>query len=327
MRLKCRFVIQLSDCYSTAREYKDTSYFFFEESRQAHHWCSGRIKDCLKLAVKSNYGKTILCDQMVASCTMHLLPREPADNPLILVGGMGPIAGLLCTQKFLSCMGNRREVILFQVCHTPCRSRAISQALTGNQTLSQEITRLLTDASLSGLQLKYSQQPADLVVLCNTAHYFIAKSESIRKDEQIYWHSLIEASIKAARNTKSECLLPLTSAGSRESALYSKPLKACGISQKLLSDKQQLLLNCAIEKGVKAADFEATLYWGSDFFGSLKDELPDCLLAGCTEIIPMIELLRERGEDWLSTYLQQTSIIDPIDEVIKQLVSPEGTLD
>ena len=43
------------------------------------------------------------------------------------------------------------------------------------------------------------------------------------------------------------------------------------------------------------------------------------VIAGCTEIEPLLALLRERGARWLRDYLRRTPVIDPVERVIRRL--------
>jgi len=286
----------------------------------AKRWCQHEF-DSLKQAFDQHDKLAgLLHDQMAPERLIHLLPAMPQHNPLLLIGGMGPLAGLRSTLQALEHVGDSREMILFQACKIPCRSQATLAHLVNDHKPWTAVVESLLHALLTALGITTQKQNVDLVVLCNTAHYFLPSSLAQLNSTKLNFHSLIDAGVEAARIAQPKNLLTMTSAGTHSSGLYSKPLNTAKVLQITTSEFQQTLLNHAIIDGVKGGNPQAALHWGSEFFSALRQNLPDVLLAGCTEIPALIELLQKNAKPWLRSYLCQTPLLDPVEEVMLRLI-------
>ena len=54
--------------------------------------------------------------------------------------------------------------------------------------------------------------------------------------------------------------------------------------------------------------FETILRSGRDY---------DCVLAGCTELAPLIDLLRRNGSPGVTAFLSRVTIVDPVEEALR----------
>ncbi len=284
-------------------------------AEKATLWCQREIDAWLEASEQAD----IMRDQMAEERLFHLQPVAAQQKPLLLIGGMGPLAGLRSTLQALTHMGNSRELVLFQACKIPCRSRATLAHLLSDSKPRAAVVNALLNAIAFAQGIVEQKQAIDLVVLCNTAHYFLPAALAQLDNPGVRLHSLIDAGIDVALRVQPKCLLPMSSSGTRSSGLYSTPLNAARVSQITTSESQQLLLNHAITDGIKGGNVQTALYWGTQFFSALRHNLPDMLLAGCTEIPPLIELLQESAEPWLRRYLQDTPLLDPVEEVMTNL--------
>lgn len=264
-------------------------------------------------------------------------PSTLTLSPLALLGGMGPLAGaegfIKACQNFL----DSREIVLLQACSVPDRSRVIiaSQEKTKESLKEHNLLVQLLEASIKELlykvcranvvdriekidRLKDRKEKPKLIVLCNTAHYFLPEvvtqlnSRDCYKDFELV--SLVETVVLFIKKQAFTRVLPLTTVGAKRCKLYSKRFKDEGISYIELSDRAEALLMKAIFQGVKAFNQEESISSGEQFFLEILATKPniDCLVAGCTEIPHLIKLLEEKANKKVRDFISSVSIIDPV---------------
>lgn len=258
-------------------------------------------------------------DQDHASELLALCPANASARPLLLLGGMGPLAGLDGFAAASRRLGDRREIVLNQACHLPCRSRAIQ----GHQR--PQLVAGLVEAIRLGASEVRGTGGLDLLVLCNTAHHFLpdALARLAQLDpplaRRVSWLSLIETAVAECRRTCRRVVV-LASDGSRRTALYTGPLQAAGVACADLDERRQDLLNRAITDGVKAMNLSSALAWGGELCRRLAgDGAPDGILAGCTEVPVILDLVQRKGPAAARVWLDGLRIIDPVALVLDRL--------
>lgn len=274
--------------------------------------------------------KGVLCaDQDHKSEIWHLCPQDVKLDPLVLIGGMGPKAGLDGLEKAIKIFQGRREIILIQACSVPARSELIIQMTAESNEVNRSkgknffsLTQTLSTAIKRGIDLlRHDYQEAEVVLLCNTVHFFLSdiKRSLYRKNPDflgtVRIHSLVDATIQHSyENTSAKPLVILATQGSRRAGLYNHRLKPYYDSIYNLSSSQQGLLDLAIEKGAKANSYENTVKFGLELINQIYDLFPEgtCILMGCTEVCLILECLRNLGDLKLLRFLNRCDLLDPV---------------
>lgn len=262
------------------------------------------------------YG-TRAADQLHPSATLHYAPSASDGRPLLLLGGMGPMAGLAGFEQ-AHAHNPKREIILHQACRLPCRTQAIEAETRGDTRIASMLLDGLAD--VLGRLLPLGRHDAEMVMLCNTVHHFIDRLDG-RLLEGIRLRLLPDAAIAAAVRLAPRRLILLTTEGSRLSGHYARAAKAAGLSWCEPDDTENALLQRAIFGGVKRGDEKQLLAAGDALFQllAMRPEPPDALLAGCTEIPFMLDVLRRRGSAVTRAYLDRVATIDPVAEALKSM--------
>ncbi len=273
---------------------------------QRHHWRE-----------RSYHAGVLAKDQRHPNVTLHYLPPQPHGNPLLLLGGMGPLAGL---DGFIRAHARnpQREIVLHQACRLPCRTRAIEAEVRGDGSVAAALVDGLGD--VFARFLPHGRKSAEMVMLCNTAHHYLPRLAQ-RLQEGIRIHSLPSAAITAAGRLSPRCLMLLTTEGGRLSGLYTRAAAEAGLHWQLPDMEEHRLLQKAIVRGVKGGDEAIMLGAGRELLRRLANrvEPPDVLLAGCTEIPILLAALREKGSESCRAYLRNTSVIDPVSETLDSI--------
>jgi aspartate racemase len=256
-------------------------------------------------------------DQRHPCVTLHYRPPRSRGTPLLLLGGMGPLAGL---DGFALAQSRnpQREIVLYQACRLPCRTQAIKAEARGDNSIAAALVDGLGTA-IARL-LSPGHDSAEMMMLCNTAHHYLPHLVG-RLQDGVRFHSLPNAAIVAARRLAPRRLMLLGSEGGRLSGLYARAAAEAGLHWQEPDAEEHRLLQKAIVRGVKGGNEEILLEAGEALLQRLsrRPASPDALLAGCTEIPIILTALRERGSDVTQAYLARTSIIDPVAETLDAL--------
>jgi len=266
-------------------------------------------------------------DQAVPIEVFRLQPRRPAFGPLLLIGGMGPLAGAEGFLRACRRFGDRRVLVLFQACSVPDRTAAILAAIEGRAEASirrRELVTALVSALAAGAAACPDSGPLACVVLCNSAHYFLAEAcaelatTQPRIAARLRLHSLIRGVVAKLVTAKPKRILLATTTGTLRGQLYSGPLAEAGVAQQVPDEDLQEILMEAIYAGVKGGDRQATLRAGSRFFSAVMARYPevDALLAGCTEIPTILAEVSGGGAPRLKSFLAGTTCYDPVELVL-----------
>ena len=247
--------------------------------------------------------------------------------PVLLLGGMGPLAGLDGFEAACNYWGDRRQLLLYQACHIPCRTEAILAECNGNKAKAKQLVQEMGLAILHASTHFNRTAKIRLLLLCNTAHYFLPRILSwLRRNnptfsDRLETVSLVRASVAAAKEVFPHHITPLNTIGSYKSGVGSKALANAGIPYITFSQEMQQILHQAIYEGIKAMNIKMALQYGNAFFLQLLKQKPSdhVLLAGCTEIPVLYKKLLKRGAHSVQQFLTNTRIINPVEIAIKHL--------
>lgn len=250
-------------------------------------------------------------DQTFRVETFALRPAAATRRPLVLVGGMGPVAGADGFERACRRFGETREIVLLQACAVPDRTRAI---VAGEH---EALVSALVDAVRAALETVTSPHgPVDVLVLCNAAHAVLPTvMRRVARTKEIHWTSLVECTAAALSRRGRGPTVLLASTGTRVGRVYSHRFDVDGIEYREPSDALQHQLMRAIYDGVKALDGETALDAGARVFADVLDEHPEAsrIVAACTEISEILAGLRRKGSDALRDRLSKAVVIDPVE--------------
>lgn len=233
-----------------------------------------------------------------------LRPPRTTRPPLVLLGGMGPLAGAKGFARACAMFGESREIVLLQACAIPDRTKAI---LAGEHaTLVRELEGALHEAIG---HVESPRRPIDLIALCNAAHAFLPEVFARMKSDVVRSISLVECVVDELRLRRSRPPLILATPGTRTARIFARRLDEEGIAFREPSPHAQETLTRAIYEGLKALDWETASAAGEAVFG----EETGCIVAACTEIPEILELLKRTGSDELARRLARIDVVDPVE--------------
>jgi aspartate/glutamate racemase len=197
-----------------------------------------------------------------------LSPRQAYAPPLLLLGGMGPQVGLRAFAQACACFAQSRKIVL-----------AVQQAW----------------------QVAGAPAEADLIVLCNTAHHFLA---NVRLPSQIRLINLVDAA--ARRCSGMSEVIVLSTFGTRTSGLYARSLAQWNVHCLTPPVEAEALLTDMVYRGIKAMNPNHALSVLPGLLDMLARWAPhaDALICGCTEIPLVLAAARDIRTPW--------PLIDPL---------------
>lgn len=244
-----------------------------------------------------------------------LRPACPAHAPLVLLGGMGPLAGAKGFARACSLFGESREIVLLQACSVPDRTKAAladARAQTGVSPEHVAVSCALDAALHEAVRhVTPTGRTIDVIVLCNAAHAFF----SLPRSPNVRVFSLVECVVEALGRQGSRPALILSSLGTRVSRIFPRRLAEAGIAYVEPSDRIQEALMRAIYAGLKALDWETASAAGEAVFAELLAAGADigCIVAACTEIPQILDLLKRTGSEGLRDRLSRIDVVDPVE--------------
>lgn len=299
-----------------------------------HHYCYENVPQAITaikeyccrhslIAQAKRKRGEVIADQNYPVEVIALRPKQIQASPLLLLGGMGPYAGVIAFEQACQIFKDSREIVLFQACSLPDRTAIIQQATqnVGKFSLEHQLVVMLEAAIREAFQYIHSnKKPAQVIVLCNTAHYFLPEVwrrlqvNSSKIAPKLQWVSLIESVMQHLQKSNLCQPLILGTSGTRLGRIYSQPLQSAGIAYLEPDESLQVTLMEGIYQGVKAFDPDFACQVGEKFFVELLKTQPniDCIIAGCSEIPCLLEWLKATNIDTVKRFLSQIEIIDPI---------------
>jgi len=264
-------------------------------------------------------------DQDYSEEAFCLTPPGAARHPLVLIGGMGPLAGALAFRKACERFCDSRTTVLYQACSVPDRTPAIlADGGTRFSPISLEMGRHLASAVKEAVGL-LPQVPGrvDCVLACNSAHYFweplkISLAGSPDLHRRLNLISIVQSSFRALRAAACGRVLLLCTQGARIGGIFSGAAAESGVRFGEPGPELDRLLMRAIYDGVKSLDEDRAVEFGTQFFEGVLRHMGDfdCILAGCTELPAIIELLKGRGTPAVKAFLSRVTVVDPLDAAL-----------
>ena len=259
-----------------------------------------------------------VCDQSLPVELFALRPARTALPPLVLLGGMGPLAGAEGFARACLTFGNSREIVLLQACSIPDRSRAVlADARFGNRVSPEHVALAgALEAALSEAirHVTATRRPIDVIALCNAAHAFLPAVFARMRSAGVRPISLVECVVDALRRRPGPALI-LSSTGTRVSRIFTRRFDEEGIRYVEPSDRIQETLMRAIYAGVKALDWDTAASAGEEVVSELLATHGDigCIVAGCTEIPQILGLFERAASADLRKRLSRIEVVDPVE--------------
>ena len=324
------------------------------------------VKAAVRLSIErwqrqASYRFTATCDQDFPN-ELYLysparLEATPAKPPLVLIGGMGPLAGIRAFERACETFSRDRIVLLYQACSVPDRSEIIRRLKsTGSPAeyalLVNELVRAISLAT-DQIRAEYGrrgpnyQQSAslDCVLVCNSVHYFLPllrrqlRRTAVQNQPRIKFHSMVDAVAKRLANhplvphskssikplhysaTSEPPILLCGTEGTHLGETYSKALRKKGVPYLTPHNEAQASLLRAIYRGVKAFDSRIAVESGLRFLRIIKDSGLDLrgILAACTEIPLLFDLLSKESKSTVSGLLSPWILVDPVQCVFQRI--------
>ncbi len=253
-----------------------------------------------------------------------LCPARPEHPPLAIIGGMGPLSGAMAFRQACARFQDSRAVVLYQACSMPDRSTVILGEGRPDTPLCHGMASRLTGAVRLAVELAPpARRPARCIIACNSAHFFwplvvAGLQQAAARPCEVQMISLVESSLKALKLKSRGRALLLATEGARVGQVFSEPCREAGIAFDEPSPSQSRLLMRAIYEGMKALDERRAVEVGDEYFETVlrSGRAYDCVLAGCTELALMIDLIRLRGSPAVAAFLSRVKVVDPLEEAL-----------
>jgi aspartate/glutamate racemase len=255
-------------------------------------------------AVQARHGRQCV-DQSFQDEILVLAPRQVCAPPLLLIGGMGPQVGLRGFATACARFAQSRKIVLVQACSIPDRTSVVRAELAAGRTQAAAVRRELVEALTAAMQLAWqaadTPATAALIVLCNTAHHFLAE---VRLPPWIRLISLIDAAARRCRGMSE--VIVLSTFGTRAAGLYSRSLAAWNVRCLTPPAEAEAVLMDMVYHGVKAMDLDHALALLLPLLETLARWAPhaDGLICGCTEVPLVLPLATDIRPPW--------PLIDPL---------------
>ena len=278
---------------------------------------------CRSAARRRNSGLSFT-DQDQPEEVFCLFPTRPDRPPLAIIGGMGPRAGAMAFSRACARFQDSRAVVLYQACSVPDRSTVILSEGCVDTASCREVGSKLAGAIRLALEIvPLTSEATRCIIACNSAHYFWRMmADDLQRTAprfcELRMISLVESSIEALRFHSCGRALLLATEGARAGQVFSAPCRDAGIAFDEPSPTLSRLLMSAIFEGMKSLDERRAVELGNEFFETVlrSGRDYDCVLAGCTELPPTIDLLRLRGSPAVAAFLARVTIVDPMEEAL-----------
>lgn len=266
-----------------------------------------------------------VCDQNFPVELFALRPARTTLPPLVLLGGMGPLAGANGFARACSIFGESREIVLLQACTIPDRTRAVladarmpGEARRGDGISPEHVAvvRALEAALREAIRhVTSTRRPIDVIALCNAAHAFLPRVFARTGSGDVRLISLVESVVEELGRRRAQPALILSSLGTRVSRIFTRRLDEAGIAYVEPSDRIQEALMRAIYEGLKALDWETASAAGEEVFAELLATGTDigCIVTACTEIPPILDLVKRSGSEDLKERLSRIDVVDPVE--------------
>lgn len=278
---------------------------------------------------KSDRAGKVITDEDYPTELFALKPQQTEISPLVLIGGMGALAGIVGLESACQMFGSTREIILLQACTLPNRTTAMFQMSQQGQkgSLVQQLILMLAEAIAVAVgNVQSEDTPVRVVVLCNAAHCFLPlvwqrlKVSNPELSQKIQSISLIESTVQYLLKRGLQRPLLLCTNATRWGKIYSNLLAKHNLELLEPNETLQLTLMNSIYRGVKAFDRNFACQTGNKFWLELLETQvnADCIIAGCSEIPSLLSWIEAESESRVGQFLSSKEIIDPVYLALKK---------
>ncbi len=277
---------------------------------------------------------------------LYFQPPAAYGPPIILIGGMGPLAGAVGFDLVCEYFGTRREVVLYQACSIPSRMTVMLEPnrMIHGLPIQRYLVEGVSEAIVQAKEYLQSKPAKIMIILmCNAVHYYLpmVKADLQKRYPKVAssleYISMVEAVMAEMEKRKLNKPLLLGTSATRMGRVYSAPLEKRGIKCKELSEGEQEILMSAIYQGVKAFDKEYACRKGEELLNLLRDKCNstiqteigdiDCAIAGCTEVPILLDWLQEKSKiNAVGGWLTQVKVINPVRSAFRWIRDREEAL-
>ena len=246
-------------------------------------------------------------DQIFDCCSFFMGSKCSKDRHILLLGGMGPLAGAYGARDVTKFIGKSASITLFQACGIPKRE---------NDT---EVLEYLSSALMNAIKICPRDKKIELIVLCNSAHGYMQDimSWSDFKDKFIFY-SLVEAVKESINLSKDDEYIVLQTDFTAQKGLYAGVKKLYSLDD-VVTLKAYKGHRSQIIEGVKSFNKEKVLKHGMLLLSALKAHGFKKILLGCTELPVAIEYIRIYGDEEMIRLLKAFEFINPLHLVLQRL--------
>ena len=260
-------------------------------------------------------------------------PVTDLNPPIILIGGMGPLAGAVGFDLACEYFGTRREIVLYQACSIPSRMTVMLEPnqMVHGLPLQRYLVEQVSEAIIQSKEY-LQNKPANMMIIlmCNAVHYYLSlvKADLEKRypkvASELQYISLVSAVMAEMEQRKLNHPLLLETSATKMGRVYSAPMEKRRIKCKQLSEGEQEILMSAIYQGVKAFDKEYAVSKGEELFNLLlrnkcnstrqtKIGDIDCVITGCTEVPILLDWLQKKSKiNAVRGWLTQVKVINPV---------------
>ncbi len=250
-------------------------------------------------------------DQAFACSVLSMsLEDTVAHRHLLLLGGMGPLAGVYGARDVVKNINNT-SITLFQACGILERKVGV------------EVSPYLSSALKSAVDVCPDDKLIDLIVLCNSAHHYIYDALlHCNLQHRFNFYSLIDSvktNLNIFRDKKS---IVLQTDFSAYNGLYTPLDNLYSLDDIPTLVEYKKYLSDIIE-GIKSFNKEKVLRSAETLFKALYDHGIEMVLLGCTELPIAIEYLKQQDTTLPIEVLESFEFINPLHLLIQELNKQE----
>jgi aspartate racemase len=294
----------------------DFNPFFIKESTSSSQIQSYLYKYECQLkndAYRLQYMGRKVKDQDFISCSFSFYAPKTNNSHILLLGGMGPLAGVYGMRDTLRRVKFSTSVTLFQACSVPARHT------------NADIISALYSALISALSVCPKNKDIELIVLCNSAHMFMEDVLNKVLDypetlsRKINFYSLKGSIDKNYYLFEDKKSIALQTSFSLNNSIYGACQKLNTFNTPKLISYQKDLMDSI--NAVKSFNKQKIIKSGSKVFNVLEELDIQKVLLGCTEIPIIISYLKKYADTKTKKYLEKIDLIDPLHITLNELES------
>ena len=161
-------------------------------------------------------------------------PVTDLNPPIILIGGMGPLAGAVGFDLACEYFGTRREIVLYQACSIPSRMTVMLEPnqMVHGLPLQRYLVEQVSEAIVQSKEYLQNKSANMMIILmCNAVHYYLSlvKADLEKRypkvASELQYISLVSAVMAEMEQRKLNHPLLLETSATRMGRVYSDPME------------------------------------------------------------------------------------------------------